>query len=164
MAVRLGEILVQQGLLSEEQVNDILRHQRTTSRPFGALAEDLYGVTEQQVEHAWAVQYESISQRIDPTAEPISKEALLAVSRRQAWQFRVMPIRFDEEGELIIATTAEHLARALRFASRCLAVPCYFVIAEADRLGEALAENFPMGGLGKEAIAAPVKARNDRAA
>lgn len=163
MAVRLGEILVQQGLLSEEQVSEILRHQRSTSRPFGALAEDLFGVTEQQVELAWAMQYENISQRVDPTAEAICKDALLAVSRRQAWQFRVMPLRF-EDGELIVATTAEHLARALRFASRCLAVPCYFVIAEADRLGEALAEHFPMGGLGKEAIASPIRAIEDRAA
>ena len=78
-----------------------------------------------------AVDAESIRSRVDPTAEAICKDALLAVSRRQAWQFRVMPLRF-EDGELIVATTAEHLARALRFASRCLAVPCYFVIAEAD--------------------------------
>ncbi len=163
MAVRLGEILTQQGLLTTEQVEQILRHQRTTARPFGALAEEMFGVTEEQVERAWATQYERISQRIDPTTELISPDALLAVSRRQAWQFRVMPIRF-EEGELILATTADHLARALRFASRCLAVPCYFVIAEADRLGESLSEHFPMGGLGKEAVAAPVRSSHDRAA
>lgn len=163
MAIRLGEILVEQGLLSSEQVELILRHQRSTSRPFGALAEDLFGVTEQQVELAWAMQYERISQRVDPTSEAVCPDALLAVSRRQAWQFRFMPLRF-EAGELIVATTAEHLARALRFASRCLAVPCYFVIAEADRLGEALAEHFPMGGLGKEAVRAPSKSIEDRAA
>ncbi|MFU8828039.1 MAG: hypothetical protein ACNA8P_01235 [Phycisphaerales bacterium] len=163
MAVRLGEILIEQGLLSLEQVEHIVKHQRTTSRPFGALAEELFGVSEKQVEMAWATQYERISQRVDPTTEPICPNALCAVSRRQAWQFRVMPLRF-EDGELILATTGEHLARALRFASRCLSVPCYFVIAEADRLGESLAEHFPMGGLGKEAIAAPVKAPAERAA
>lgn len=161
--VRLGEILIEQGLLTTEQVDHIVKHQRTTARPFGALAEELFGVTEKQVELAWALQYTRISQRVDPTLEQICPNALCAVSRRQAWQFRVMPLRF-EDGELILATTGDHLARALRFASRCLSVPCYFVIAEADRLGESLAEHFPMGGLGKEAVGAPVRFAGDRAA
>ena len=37
---KLGEILVQQGRLSPEQLNDILRLQRETSKPFGQLLVD----------------------------------------------------------------------------------------------------------------------------
>ncbi len=151
MAIRIGEILVQRGLLREGEVEEILRQQRSTHRPFGVLAEDLFGVSDKDVEEAWVQQYATIAPHLDPTIEEITPEALAVVTRRQAWQFKVVPIRYDGP-ELMVATTVHHLAKALRFASRCLTVPCYIVIAEADRLGEALVTYFPMGGLTPEVV------------
>jgi hypothetical protein len=151
MTIRLGEVLVEQGVLNEQQVEQILKHQRTTHRPFGLLAEELFGCTSAQIEAAWAEQYRRLGATVDITRESIEERALDSVSRRQAWQFRVMPLRF-EGAELVIATTAENLARALRFASRVLSRPCYLVLTEPEKLGEALAHHFPMGGLTPEAV------------
>ncbi|RMD65313.1 MAG: hypothetical protein D6824_02835 [Planctomycetota bacterium] len=149
MAVRLGEAMVQLGLLSEEQVETILEEQRRDHRPFGDLAERLFGVDPAAVDRAWAEQYASIAHSVDPRQERYDREALQLVSARQAWQFRVLPIRRDG-GEIMVATTKRDLPRALRFAMRRFALPVYFVIAEAEALGEALEDRFPFAGMSAE--------------
>ena len=45
MTIRLGEILINRGLLSEEQVESILDEQSVSQRPFGLLAEAMCGLT-----------------------------------------------------------------------------------------------------------------------
>lgn len=146
MAVRLGEIMIEMGLLTPEQVETILERQREDHRPFGDLAERLFHVSAADVDQAWAQQYTQIAERIDPRAERFDAEALALLSSRQAWQFRMLPIRRDGR-EIMVATTREHLPRALRFALRALRDPVYFVIAEAAHLGEALAQRLPLPGL-----------------
>jgi len=152
MAIRLGEIMVEHGLLTREQVELILMEQQNSRRPFGLLAESMFGISPQDVEDAWAEQYSRISPVVDLAKERFDPEALKLVSRRQAWQFQVLPIRFDAS-ELMIATTGDNLARALRFTSRCLMRPCYFVLAEGRMLGEALAKYLPLPGLSAEVLA-----------
>ena len=71
---------------------------------------------------------------------------LSAIDSRQAWQFRVMPVR-HESTELVLATTQEHLTRALRFALRHIPEPCFFLLAESDLLGKAISEHYPMRGM-----------------
>ena len=154
MSVRLGEVLVRRGLLTEEQVRRIVEEQARTPRPFGVLAEQLCGVAEADIEAAWAEQYEAIAGKIDVAAQTPEPGALGTVTRRQAWQFRVLPLR-EEGGELVMATTREHLPRALRFAVRVLERSCYFVLTEPRSLGEGLAEHFPMAGLCAEDVCGP---------
>ncbi|MFM9957199.1 MAG: hypothetical protein ACKVZJ_03920 [Phycisphaerales bacterium] len=156
MGLRLGEVMVAQGLLTEHQVQQILHHQRHAHRPFGVLAEDLFGISEDEVERAWVAQYASLTRQINPHDEKIDPEALRLVDRRQAWQFRVLPIRFDGD-ELMIATTPEHLVRALRFASRCVPRPCYFVLTDSRHLGDALVRYFPMAGMTAESVDKPFR-------
>ena len=150
-AIRLGEILIRQGVLTESQVNQILMTQRSSQRPFGLLAEQMFGLSPNAVERAWAEQYAAITEHIDVRIERKEADALAAVDRRQAWQFCVFPLRF-ENGELMLATLKKQLPRALRFASRCVNHPCYLVITERRMLGEALAEHYPMGGLGPDSL------------
>jgi len=138
--------MVEMGLLNESQVEQILEAQRDDRRPFGDLAERLFGVAPESVDRAWAEQYAQITVQIDPRSEVFDSDALALVSCRQAWQFRILPIRRDGH-EIMIATTRDHLPRALRFAMRRFSEPVYFVIAEAQHLGAALAERFPMHGL-----------------
>lgn len=151
--VRIGEVMIEHGLLSREQVEVILREQQTLRRPFGELAERLFGVSDKAVERAWAHQYAHLTEHIDPRKEPIDAEVLALVDRRQAWQFRVLPIRRDGR-EVMIATVLEHLPRALRFAMRQFRAPCYFVLAKPVALGEALVKHYPMGGMTPDAILA----------
>lgn len=152
--VRIGEVLVQRGVLKPAQVKAILEEQATRQRPFGELAESMYGVDPSDIEQAWVEQYVGLTQHIDFRKHTPDPEVLGLIDRRQAWQFRVMPVRFDG-AELMVATTAENLCRALRFVSRCVAQPCYLVLTEAAMLGEALEKYFPMAGLTAKCVNTP---------
>lgn len=146
MSVRIGEVLIQRGVLSRPQVDRVLEEQQLRHRPFGELAETLFGIDPTDIEHAWVEQYTRITRHIDVRKEKVDPEAMRLIDRRQAWQFRVLPLRFDGR-ELMVATTADNLCRALRFVSRCLTTPCYLVLTEAQSLGDALAHYFPLAGL-----------------
>jgi len=146
MTLRLGDLLVRGGAITEDQRDSVLEYQRLTGRPFGELAERLFGVGEAVVEQAWADQYAMSAQRVDPRSERFDPRCLAMVDRRQAWQFRVLPIRFDGD-ELMICGTHEHLVRALKFAGWRIQAPCYFVLADPQILGEALVEHYPMAGM-----------------
>ncbi|TVQ33321.1 MAG: hypothetical protein EA376_03015 [Phycisphaeraceae bacterium] len=151
MTVRLGEVMVEQGLLTRDQVRCILKEQQALKRPFGELAERLFGVSERDVEMAWARQYAGIAEHIDPRDQPIEAELLALIDRRQAWQFRMLPLRRDGE-EIMVATMVEHLPRALRFAIRHFNEPCYLVICSPEALGEALMHNYPLNGMTAKSV------------
>ncbi len=155
MSVRIGEVLIQRGVLSRPQVERILEEQEIRHRPFGELAETLFGIDPTDIEHAWVEQYARITRHVDVRTEPIDPEAMRLIDRRQAWQFRVLPLRFDGR-ELMVATTADNLCRALRFVSRCLTTPCYLVLTESQTLGDALAHYFPLAGLDASALTGPL--------
>jgi hypothetical protein len=146
MPLRMGELLVSRRLLTEHQLESILRRQTQSGKPFGVLAEEMYGIDPQVIEDTWADQYVSMAEQVNPLKQSFDPEAMNLISRRQAWQFRVLPIRFDD-GALMVATTHEHLRRALRFATRIINVPCYFVIATPADLGEALCMHYALPGL-----------------
>ena len=151
MIRRLGEILEQQGVLTSDQVRDVIKRQRSTHRPFGALAEEMFGIDPEQVEAAWAKQYAENAQWIDPRNACFCDAVRTIVTNRQAWQFRALPVRFDG-ADLVIATSPKHLLRAVRFVSRCLTKPCYLVLCEDTALGAALEARYPLAGLTADAI------------
>lgn len=144
--MRIGDVLVGMGVLTPAQRDAVLEAQRVRHRPFGVLAEEMFDVSPETVESAWASQFSELAPHVDPAGAPIPKEALAAISRRQAWQFRVLPLWFSGD-ELVVATTRENLARAMRFVAWRIERPVSFVIAEPRRLGEALCEHYPMAGM-----------------
>lgn len=152
MTIRLGEVLVEQGVLTRDQVEAILQAQERKRRPFGVLAEEMFDIDPAAIEHAWAEQYSRIAPAPRIDAGSFEREASVTVNRRQAWQFRFLPIRFDGP-ELLAATTVEHLPRALKFACHCLPVPCVFVTLEPRELGRWLCERYPMPGMTVESVA-----------
>jgi hypothetical protein len=151
MTLRLGELMVRRNVLTQDQVDTILQVQKEQGRPFGDIAENLFGVDPIVVEDLWAEQYASQTARIDPRREPIENGALSVLTARQAWQFRLLPVRRDGEG-LMICTTLENLARAVRFTYRALGQPAYFVLTEPGALGEALARYYPMPGMSPASV------------
>jgi len=146
MGVRLGEVMISLNLLREEQVQAILEEQQRRHRPFGELAERMFGLSEQDVEFAWTRQYAALAEQVDPLACACEPAVVALLDRRQAWQFRMLPLRREGQ-EVVVATVAEHLTRAMRFALRTLPEPCYFVLSEAQRLGEALCRVYPLPGM-----------------
>ena len=145
MTLRIGELMVNEGLLTEDQVETILAEQRDCGGAFGDIAERMFHLDPRDVERVWAKQYATAAPKIDPRDEQADPCAIAAVSRRQAWQFRVLPMRFEGD-DLVVCVTEENLARALRFVYRGLRTPCYFVISEAAALDEALMRHYPMPG------------------
>jgi hypothetical protein len=142
---RLGDLLVSAGLLTPSQRDQIVREQHRSGRPFGALAEEIFGLTSRQVESAWATQLADMSDRIVPLDELADRAVRPLINRRQAWQFRIVPLRVDD-GELVLATTPSHVARALRFAQRSLACRCTIALAEEPDLLAALEMWYPLAG------------------
>lgn len=149
--LRIGEVMIELGLLTTDQVDEILREQQILHRPFGELAERLFGLTEKQVERAWAHQYARLTRHVDPRQESIESDVLAHVDRRQAWQFRILPLRRDGR-ELMVCTIIEHLPRALRFGMRHFKMPCYYVLTSPAALGEMLVAHYPMGGMTADSV------------
>ena len=145
MQLRLGDVLVGFGALSREQRDEILAAQASTGRPFGALAEEMFGVSPRTVERAWASQFAQLIGLTDLTGERHDPEVLPLVERRQAWQFQVLPLRFDG-GELLIATTESGLARAMRFVGWALGGQISFLVVDHDQFVEHLTDAYPLPG------------------
>jgi hypothetical protein len=146
MELRLGQILIEQGLLNQQQADSIAQRQEQTGQPFGLLCEQMFRLHPQAIERAWAMQYANLTRMVDPAHEAIDNRALELITRRQAWQFRVLPIRFDGR-ELMIATMRTQLRRALGFATSVLGMPTYLVLAGPQALGEALCRHYPLPGM-----------------
>ncbi len=144
--VPIGQLLVKQGVLSLDECDRIMAEQDVNGRPFGVIAEEMCGVAADAVEQAWADQYCMMAEWIDASLAKVDPAALAMIDRRQAWQFRVLPISI-RGNELRVCTTREHLVRALNFTTRHVKMTCYYLMAETDELAAALMRHCPMEGM-----------------
>ena len=140
--IQIGQLLIEQGVLTPTQVAHILKVQRMSHRPFGDLAERLYGISPKAVEDAWVEQYLRVVGTVDLEQVEIDTECLRLLNRRQAWQFHLLPVGRRQELEL--ATTAETLVRSINFSSRTIDEPVHFVLAERQQLREFLMKHYPV--------------------
>ena len=150
--VRIGEILVEQGILSEQQVFEIIEVQRRNPKPFGVLAETMFDVTVDSIEQAWIEQYSRFTGDIDLDEQEIDLNALRTIHRRQAWQFEMLPIGFEESGDLLVAASKTRLARAVAFAAQRIDAAVYFRVAESEQLRKFLKKHYPMPEVSEEMI------------
>jgi hypothetical protein len=151
MTLPIGHLLVEQGVLTEKQCAQVLEEQALTGRPFGEVAEEMFGVCGKAVEKAWAEQYSQMAEWIDPAAAQVDPAVLGLITRRQAWQFRILPV--CQKGDtLTLCTTKDHLVRAVNFANTFMDSTCYFVLADPDELGNALMRYFPIDGMSRDVV------------
>lgn len=142
VGIQIGQLLIEQGVLTETQVAHILKVQKMSHRPFGDLAERLYGIDPRAVEDAWVEQYLRVAGTVDLNDVEIDTDCLRMLNRRQAWQFHLLPL--GRRDELEMATSAEHLVRTVNFASRSIDEPVHFLIAERAQLREFLMKHYPV--------------------
>ena len=140
--IQIGQLLVEQGVLTDRQVRHILQVQKMSHRPFGDLAERLYGVCPRAVEDAWVEQYLRLAGTVDLDALRIDEQCLRLLNRRQAWQFHLLPL--GRRPELEMATTADSLVRSVNFAARTVDEPVHFLIAERQQLRAFLMKHYPV--------------------
>jgi hypothetical protein len=142
--IPIGELLVQQGVLDGKQVRHILAVQKVSHRPFGDLAERLYGVDPKMVEDAWVEQYVRTAGVTDLSQIEIDERCLRVINQRQAWQFHVLPVGHDGDQNLNVATDAASLVRAVNFSTRRIDESIYMLIAEREQLREFLMKHYPV--------------------
>ena len=140
--IQIGQLLIEQGVLTQTQVQHILRVQKMSHRPFGDLAERLYGISPKAVEDAWVEQYLRTVGVVDLDDVKIDTDCLRLLNRRQAWQFHLLPIHRDPE--LNMASTADSLVRAVNFAARSIDEPVHIMIAERTQLRDFLMKHYPV--------------------
>jgi hypothetical protein len=141
--IQIGELLVEQGVLTRDQVRHILQVQKVSHRPFGDLAERLFGIDPRAVEDAWVEQYVRTTGTVDLEEQRIDEDCLRLLNRRQAWQFHLLPLNRDEQA-LSLATSADELVRSVNFATRTIREPVYFLIARRQQLREFLMKHYPV--------------------
>ncbi len=102
--LRLGELLIQQRLISADQLAIALAEQRNTHLPIGRLLVKLGFITENAIRDIMA---RTIGQEsIDLNQVVADSEALKMVPQDFARRNRVLPIAYDPDaGQLLIATT-----------------------------------------------------------
>jgi hypothetical protein len=141
--IQIGELLVEQGVLTEAQVRHILQVQKVSNRPFGDLAERLFGIDPKAVEDAWVEQYLRMAVTVDLDDQEIDTDCLRLLNRRQAWQFHLLPLN-REDGSVSMATSASDLVRSINFATKTIDEPVYFLIAERQQLRDFLMKHYPV--------------------
>ncbi|HTW93561.1 MAG TPA: hypothetical protein VMD30_02130 [Tepidisphaeraceae bacterium] len=141
--IQIGQLLIEQGALTPEQVEHVLMVQKLSHRPFGDLAERIYGIDPKVVEDAWVEQYVRTAGIIDLNEQRFDEDALRAINRRQAWQFHLLPMNRDQNN-LNVATSMDALVRAVNFTARKLDEPIYFRLAEREQLREFLMKHYPV--------------------
>lgn len=148
--IKLGQILIEQGVLNEQQVFEILEAQRQKRIPFGVLAERMFDVTVGSIENAWVEQYARFTGKLDMGEYEVDRRALQLINRRQAWQFEMMPIGWEESGELLVAASQRRLARAVTFIANHLEPIVFFRIADSSQLRTFLQKYYPMPEVSQE--------------
>jgi hypothetical protein len=142
-SIQLGQLLIEQGVLSQSQVDHILKVQKMSHRPFGDLAERLFGIDAKAVEDAWVEQYVRITGVVDLDEQRLDTQCLRLLNQRQAWQFHLLPMHRQQE-DLHMATSQQDLIKAVTFSGKKLDEPVHFLIAERDQLREFLMKHYPV--------------------
>ncbi len=103
--LRLGELLVQQGLITTDQLSIVLAEQRHNNIPIGRLLVRLGFVTESAIRDIMA---RTIGQEAIDLAQVVADpEALRLVSQDFARRNRVLPIAYDPADQVLTVATTE---------------------------------------------------------
>ena len=103
--LRLGELLVQQGLITQDQLRIALTEQKTQNMPIGRLLVRLGFVTEAVIRDIMA---RTIGQEsIDLAQVLVDSEALRLVPQEFARRHRLLPIAYDADQNLLIVAITE---------------------------------------------------------
>lgn len=137
---KLGEMLVEAGIINPAQLQEALRHQRIAGGRMGSNLVALGFVSEEVLMDFLA--HQTGVPRLDTRALDISPEVLKRIPRRLAEQLNILPVGLKEPKSLVLAMTDPSDLNAIdsaRFASGLNIEP---VVASLSALKHALAEQY----------------------
>jgi len=143
---RIGDILIEQGVLSQEQVDQVLASQAERPAAFGRLAQTMFGIDEHAIHIALANQIERRAPYIKLCRQEFDPEVLSLFTAREAWDTLVLPIR-REDGGLLCATTVETLSSAIQLLQEKLDEPYHFALVEMRPIEEFIASMYAYEGV-----------------
>lgn len=143
MFKRMGELLVECGELTPEQLAGILAEQKRSYQPFGSIASRHFHVPEAAIWAAWAMQYAGFCPRVDLADEPREAGALSNLTASTAWNLRLLPIRWHD-GDLVLVTCMSRLAKALHHVDEHVDAPTVIWLTDSiHALEDALRVAYP---------------------
>ncbi|HVT81375.1 MAG TPA: hypothetical protein VHM90_12035 [Phycisphaerae bacterium] len=139
----LGTLLVENGVLTSEQVDRVLARQPQTGLRFGEIAVSMFNVRMTDIWRALAAQQAQQIQEANLTDEHFQREALATIPGRFAWAARILPLRFEGH-TLICATTESRLPDATAALVERMDHPVRFVLADEMQLKEFIMQRYPL--------------------
>jgi adsorption protein B len=146
---KLGDLLIQRGLISAEQLDAALSWQQQVKRPLGSLLVRMGALGEAQLTETLAAQLHLPVEKLDPRRTPA--EVLGALPRRLAVRYSVFPVRVLEDGRLLLATADRLKPRDLLDIETTLGRKVALCLVTRSDLGLALRLGY---GLSEEQAAA----------
>lgn len=143
---RIGHILIEQGVLTPNQVAKALAAQAEREAPLGRIAEQLFNIDRTTIIEALAEQVVMRAPDASLATEQFDQQCLRMISAKEAWDSLILPIRW-EGGELLCATTVETLPVAIELLQQKLDCPFHFAIAEMRPLEEFIASLYSYEGV-----------------
>ncbi|MGZ4120648.1 MAG: PilT/PilU family type 4a pilus ATPase [Actinomycetota bacterium] len=131
----LGEVLVEERLISREQLSDAMRRQQETGRPIGKILLEMGALTEDALVEAVASQLGV--PYIDLVAYPPSQSVALLVSKEVAARHQAVPVELDERG-LLVAMVEPTNQAGLREISEITGYACRPALAPRRRILEVI--------------------------
>jgi len=157
---KLGEMLVEAGLINQAQLQESLRHQRIAGGRMGSNLVSMGFVSEEVLMDFLA--HQTGVPRLDTRALDVPVDVLRRIPRRLAEQLHILPISFKEPRSLVLAMTDPSDLNSIdsaRFASGLNIEP---VVVSHSSLKLALAEQYrkldALGGRVEAGISNPGKA------
>ena len=137
--LHLGEIMVQKNMITWEQLAEGLKVQRQTGNILGEILFQKGYVTLQELYQALALQYEKVF--VDFSKITIQKEALEALPKRLAYQYRVMPLVL-QDGVLLIAISNPNDVRPEAELPAAIDLDVQTALAPPDDINAALRKHY----------------------
>ena len=133
---RLGQILVDLGFISDDQLEMLLEEQnQNPGQKIGRIAEDMGLISDEQLIQALAEQFSMQTVDIEGFAPP--EEALTAVTDAMAQLYRVVPLQIND-GVLTLATSEPQNISTEDELRRFLGVEIRLLVASESQIQKAL--------------------------
>ena len=132
---RLGELLIEAGLITEKELEKALDDQRFSNRKLGEVLVRLKYISEENLIRFLAKQHGAVG--IDVFRQTVDEKALKLIPKRSAQKHRILPIGFIKDGgviKLAVATSNPNDIATLDEVAFVSGYPVFPVFAKEEDL------------------------------